>query len=131
MENNECWFCMMEATPPMQEPLVSKLGYLGNTEAAKQILNGTYVCPNGVNLPTQQFPSSLQVMTPITDSNQIVPSVSREDFQQYRKASHEQTSSTYSQIHFGHWKANADCNFLSEIHALFTNIVISTGHSLF
>jgi hypothetical protein len=27
------------------------------------------------------------------------------------------------------WKANADCNFHSEIHALFLDIVISTGHS--
>ena len=129
MENNEQHFQMMETTPPMQEPLVTELGYLGNTEAARQILDGTYVYPNGINLPTQQFLSSLQVTAPITASNHIVPSVSREDFQHYWKASHEQTSSTYSQIHFGHWKANADCNFLSEIHALFTDIVISTGHS--
>jgi hypothetical protein len=89
MENNERQFRMMETTPPMQEPLVSKLGYLENTEAAKQILNGTYVCPNGINLPTQQFLSSLQLTTPITDSNQIVPLVSREDFQHYWKASCE------------------------------------------
>jgi hypothetical protein len=77
MENNEQHFQMTETTPPMQEPLVTELGYLGNTEAARQILDGTYVYPNGINLPTHQFLSSLQATAPITTSNHIVPSFSR------------------------------------------------------
>jgi hypothetical protein len=39
--------------PLMQEPLVSLLGYLGNTEAARQILNGTFVCPLELDLETR------------------------------------------------------------------------------
>jgi hypothetical protein len=54
MENNE-W--QLETTPPMQEPLVSKLGYLENTEAAKQILNGTYVWYQLTNSTVLIFPS--------------------------------------------------------------------------
>jgi hypothetical protein len=77
MENNEQHFRMTETTPPRQEPLVTELGYLGNTEAARQILDGTYVYPNGINLPTHQFLSSLKATAPITTSNHIVPSFSR------------------------------------------------------
>ena len=42
-------FTLTHDTPPMQEPLRSELGLLGNTEAAKQILEGTYECPDGVD----------------------------------------------------------------------------------
>jgi hypothetical protein len=42
IENNSAHFCLTKNTPPMTEPLLSELGYLANTEAAKQILEGTY-----------------------------------------------------------------------------------------
>jgi hypothetical protein len=58
MENNSRRFRLTESTPPMQEPLVSQLGYLGNTEAASQILNGTYVCPPELETETQLFISA-------------------------------------------------------------------------
>ena len=50
MENNSKRFRLTETTPPMQEPLVGLLGYLGNTEAARQILDGTFVCPPELEL---------------------------------------------------------------------------------
>jgi hypothetical protein len=59
MENNSRRFRLTESTPPMQEPLVSQLGYLGNTEAASQILNGTFVCPPELETETQLFISAL------------------------------------------------------------------------
>jgi hypothetical protein len=45
MDTNSKQFCLMETTPLMQEPLVGLLCYLGNTEAARQILEGTFICP--------------------------------------------------------------------------------------
>jgi len=65
MEMNDARFRLTESTPPMQEPLVSELGYLANTEAVEQILNGTYVCPPGIDQDTQDFLSKLQVTSPI------------------------------------------------------------------
>jgi hypothetical protein len=43
IENNSARFRLAENTPPMTEPLLSELGYLSHTEAARQILGGTYV----------------------------------------------------------------------------------------
>ena len=54
--------------------------------------------------------------------------ISREDYQQYWKKAKESTSSSFSGLHFGHWKSAASYNFLSEIHSLFTEITISTGY---
>jgi len=52
MKNNEKCFRLTESSPPMTEPLLSELGYLVDTEAAQRILDGTYVCPPGVNVLT-------------------------------------------------------------------------------
>jgi hypothetical protein len=120
---------LTETSPPMQKPLVSELGYLANTNAATQILQGTYTCPPGVDRYTQQFLASLQATSPVTEENQIPTTVMKEDYQMYWKRSRECTSSSYSTLHFGHWKANAANDYLSEVHATFTEIVISTGHS--
>jgi hypothetical protein len=78
MENNSRWFCLMESTPPMQEPLVSQLGYLGNTEAASQILNGTYVCPPELETETQLFISALRVTSPTMMASKVSTSVTKE-----------------------------------------------------
>ena len=48
METNERYFHLTKTMPPMQEPLLGQLGYLGNMEAAKQILEGTYEYPPGM-----------------------------------------------------------------------------------
>jgi hypothetical protein len=80
MESNKKQFCLTETSPPMQEPLVIELGYLTNTKTAEQILQGTYICPPGVDMHTQQFLASLHFTTPITNENWIPMSVMKEDY---------------------------------------------------
>ena len=128
MENNEIRFRLMESTPPMNEPLLSDLDFLSDTNATKCILNGTYICPEGVDAYTKNFIASLQITTPIDPADFIPNTVSLQDYQVHWKWSKKCTSSI-SGLHFGHWKAAAESNFLSKFHALFTDIVISTGYS--
>ena len=124
MENNENRFRLMESTPPMNEPLLSDLG-----DATKHILNGTYICPEGVDAYTKNFIASLQITTPINPADFIPNTVSLQDYQAHWKRITECTSSSISGLHFGHWKAAAESNFLSELHALFTDIIVSTSYS--
>ena len=60
MENNTKCFRLTENTPPMQEPLLLNLGYLGDTLEAEAILNGTYECPPEVDNYTREFLKCLQ-----------------------------------------------------------------------
>jgi hypothetical protein len=39
-QENEMRFSQSELTPPMQEPMLSELGYLADTLAAEEILKG-------------------------------------------------------------------------------------------
>lgn len=128
MENNEKRFRLTESTPPMRSPLRKELGYLGDTDAARRILSGTYVCPREVDEVTADFIASLRVSDPALLEDKISTLVSKEDYQSYWKKAKEKTSSSISGLHFGHWKACADSNYLSGIHALFTEIVITTGY---
>jgi hypothetical protein len=72
----------------MMEPLRSELGYLGTTEAARQILAGTYVPPPpGVDAVTLEFLAALQATAPLDPANRISCEITRQDFQQHwRKA---------------------------------------------
>ena len=70
----------MESTPPMNELLLSDLGFLSDTNATKHILNGTYSCPEGVDAYTKNFIASLQITTPIDPADFIPNTVSLQDY---------------------------------------------------
>ena len=74
----------MESTPPMNELLLSNLGFLSDTDATKRILNGTYICPEGVDGHTKNFITSLQITTPIDLADFIPNTVSLQDDYQAR-----------------------------------------------
>ena len=111
----------------MMEPLRSELGYLGTTEAARQILAGTYVPPPGVDAVTCEFLAALQATAPLDPTNRISCEITRQDFQQHWRKARERTSSSLSGLHYGHYKAAAASEFLSEIHALMTELAVTGG----
>ena len=86
MENNAACFRLMEDMPPMQEPLLSELGYLADMLAAEQILNGTYVCPPGTDNFTQDFLACMQCPPSMGPEDQISMVFTMEDFQAYWKS---------------------------------------------
>ena len=49
------------------------------------------------------------------------------DFRQYWRKAKEKTSSSYSGVHFGHYIGACDSETLSNMHATFLDLVISTG----
>ena len=55
--------------------------------------------------------------------------VTKEDFQHYWRRVKERTSSLYSGLHFGHYKAAAHSDYLSRIHALMVPLITESGES--
>lgn len=127
MANNAARFRLTEPTPMLRPPLRNELGLLGATEAAKQILQGTYQCPEGTDAYTRWFVETMR------RSRQFAPldvEITRADFINYWKKAKESTSSSISGLHFGHYKAAAECPFMSEIHALTCQLAYGSGYSL-
>ena len=116
MENNKNHFQLMESTPPMNELLLSNLGFLSDTDAARRILNGTYICPEGVDAYTKNFITSLQITTPIDPTDFIPNTVLLQDYQ-------------------AHWKQSKECCMLMmeiapqwHVHLLNPRLAWSTKH---
>ena len=98
-------------------------------EVANRILDRTYVCPLGVDQYTRDFIVLLQVTSLIQPEERIKCSMTKEDYIAYWKCFRERTSSSISGLHTGHWKAAVESKYLVETHALFTELVVSTGYS--
>ncbi len=111
----------------LTNPLCYDLGLLGTFPAAQDILQGMYQCPAGVDLHTQQLISILQIPP---HSSPVPSGISREDFINHWSHCHEQTSSSYSGLHYGHYKASVDCPQIAEFHALITEMAFQHGYSL-
>ncbi len=114
-------------SPFLHERLLSIIGLTGtDDESAAQFLNGTFVCPEGVDETTKLIIELLK--KPFHGWERIDASISRGDYQRYFKKVKESTSSAISGIHFGHWKAGAYCDHASEIHSIFTEIAATSGY---
>jgi len=120
-------FQLTANSPFLTDPLRHDLGLLGISTAAQNILQGTYQCPAGVDPYTQQLISILQ--TP-PHSSPVPSGISQEDFINHWRCCHEQTSSSYSGLHDGHYKASVDCPCIAEFHALIMEMAFQHGYSL-
>jgi len=116
----------------MQEPLLSELSMLGAMEAADQILTGTNVCPPGVDEHTWNFIESLKALSSLSLPGAPTKDItfSNEDFQTFWKKCNKRTSSSISGLHYGHYKAAIDSDYLSELHAIQLQVVVRAGHTL-
>jgi hypothetical protein len=56
--------------------------------------------------------------------------ISREQWQQRWKKVKEDTSSSQSGLHFGHYIAGADCDYISQFHALRISLALKKGIAL-
>jgi hypothetical protein len=127
METIDLRYRLTHSTPFLQEPLLATVGLTGTSLAAQQILDGTFICLAGVDETTQLLIKLLK--RPADGVLCIETTITCKDFQQYWKRARQRTSSSMSGLHFGHWKAAAGSDELSETHSLFMEIAISTGYA--
>jgi hypothetical protein len=113
----------------MMEPLLSDLGYLADTEAAAQILDGTYICPPGINEYTRDFLCILQHPQNVDVNDMIDTSFTVADFKSYWKKAKERMSSLLWNLHFGYYKVVFKNDTLCEMHSVFIDNVVNLGYS--
>jgi hypothetical protein len=106
-----------EHTPFGSGELAQSLGSLADTPIASSLLKGTVP-----NLQTTLLPETINILTnlstPLTMASQeISASISPEQFVSTYKNVKENTSSSLSGRHVGHYKAVLDDPFLCEIHS--------------
>jgi hypothetical protein len=78
-----------------------------------------------VDAYTHEFLDTIQACNPPDPTTRISCAITKEDFQAYWQKTKECTSSSISGLHYGHYKAAASDDFLSEIHALMMELVVT------
>jgi hypothetical protein len=121
-------FHLMENTPLRQEPMRSAFGpFAVDTDASRAVLQGTYAVPAEADDFTREFLNTIQANAPLDPQLWLSCEITKEDFIKYWKKPKEHTSSSISGLHYGHYKAAATDNFLSEVHALMTELAVTGG----
>jgi hypothetical protein len=107
--------------------LLEDLGYLADTPAAQDIMNGTYKFPENMCKYTRLLLEEASHIFKECAGETIKTHVSSEDFRSWWSTANEKIQSSKSGAHFGHYKAAAYDKYLTCLHVAKMNLVLRTG----
>ena len=120
-------FTRAKSAPICQGNLFDLLGYDADTETAIQILEGTFDPPAGMDEPTGLLFKEMARIWKKMEDGEVDIIVTEGDFKYYWGKARERTSSSFSMLHFGHYKAAAKSDKLSKLHALKLTLISRFG----
>jgi len=112
---------LAEEAPICQGALRGQFGYTATSSTARSVLDGTYKFPPEMDAATRELfeeIAHIQCMVPSDSVNGLWKKVK------------EDTSSSQSGLHFGHYIAGTDCDYISQFHALRVSHALKKGIAL-
>jgi hypothetical protein len=125
-ENSQRFF-QSSNTPFMISPLVDDFGYLADTPAAEQVLNGTYQTPDGTDYYAKLLLDQLYIPWEVTKMAPISLEISTDEHKQAWRKQNERTSSEPTGLSFNHYKAASKDPLLADFDATMRNIPYAKG----
>ena len=122
-------FSQTNDTPPMNEPLITDLGYLAETDAKYHILNGTYAPPIGTDQYMREFLDELRMPNSILIKGPISTSLTPEEHQRGWKRQKERTTAESKGSSFSHHKAASESPTLAEMDRILRELPYKHGFS--
>jgi hypothetical protein len=113
-----------------QEALRGQFGYISTSPTAQTILDGTYAFAPDMDKVTKELFVEITQIQSVVSPNSTSGVISRERWQQGWKRAKEDTSSSQSGLHFGHYIACANCKYTSQFHALCISLALKKGIAL-
>jgi hypothetical protein len=127
LRENDRRFRLASNTPMLQDPLIGDFGPTGTTREAEEVLAGTYVPKEGTDpyftamLPYLQRPQAIR-------DDPIDLTLDVEARRTSWRRAKEETSSSPSGLHYGHYKCGARDAEIGELHAILGNLSLRSGH---
>jgi hypothetical protein len=109
---------LAEEAPICCGALRGQFRYISTSSMAQTILDGTYDFPPNMDEATKELFVEIAQIGSIVPPNSVSGVILRERWQQQWKRVKEDTSSSQSGLHFGHYIAGVDCKYISQFHAL-------------
>ena len=102
------------------------IGFRATNDSARQILRGEYVFPSDVDDSTLLLLQQMADVFARTDGKPIDVVIRDSDFRHWKRAK-EKTESSRSGLHFGHYMAQAESDYLTSIQVRKLNLVLCRG----
>ena len=126
-EEIETRFQLACEAPISRTKLIDQLGYLGDSEIAAQIVGGTYEIPAEVDDATALILEEIGRIGVDLSNGDTTITITPEEFQYFWKRVKEGTASSYSGIHYGHYKAAAHSEKISSFLSKKITLISRTG----
>ncbi len=110
-------FCLAYSAPCYSSQLLEDTGDLGDTRCSKDMPNGTYAYLPNTDQWTVKILQEAHYTYKLISNDRIDGNVSVHDFQSYWQGANKRISSSFSCLHFGHYKAASSDKHLSTLHA--------------
>ncbi len=121
---------LVEKAPICQGGLRGQFGYTSTLPTVKTVLIGTYDFPPDMDEATRGLFEEIAQVRTIVPSDSVTGMILRECWQQLWKKVKEDTSLSQSGLHYGHYIAGADCDYISQFHALHILLALKKGVAL-
>jgi len=119
-------FTQANNTPCFQSPIWEIFGELGiHHKAFDQVLEGTFEPPNSCDLFMKKVLAHLKQL----ESVRPITSPSLAEYIHGWQNAREETSSSYSTVHFGHYIAGTHDNQIAQFNAYMAAIPVTMGYS--
>jgi hypothetical protein len=112
-------FCLAYSALCYHGQLFDDLGFMGDTDCAKQILEGSYNYPLDTGIWTKKILQEAHYTFSKMSGTEIAATIITEDFQYFWQRVDERTSSSFNGITFLHEKAVALHPMLAVMHAAY------------
>jgi hypothetical protein len=122
-------FYLAEQAPICQGRLRGQFGYMANTAAAEEVLAGVYEPEEDEHQGTLDLLEEIGRIRAVVPKDSVNCLVRHPLWQEKWKSKREETSSSESGLHFGHYIAGANSELISYCHALLAWIALQKGYS--
>jgi uncharacterized protein (UPF0332 family) len=120
-------FYLAEEAPICQGQLRQDFGYNSATLTAASILDGSYIYPEEFDQATKELCIECALIHKIIPENSVKIKTTKDNFILHWKKAKEETSTSYSGLHFGHYKVGTASAYTSHFHALKATLIMHHG----
>jgi hypothetical protein len=120
-------FFLAEAALACNGQLRGLFGYNATTITAERILAGTYNYPDDFNQATREICEECAWIGLMVPKDSLDLSITRHDWRRRWKGRQESASSSEYGLHFGHYIAGCNSNYIAHFHALKATLIINRG----
>lgn len=121
-------FGLAESAPVFSSSLRSSVGFSADTEFALQLISGEAEIPDDVDPTTVMLITEMKKLWNLTgEFRRRVFEIRPSDYDHYWRRAWERTSSSFANIHFGHWKAAVFSESLKSFFAAKLSVIGTYG----